>query len=197
MVSAGFKKRIVVIGIILLSLIMPAYAEDSVDNHPATSDIKWFPTTSEVIDNAPAAQEIKWFPTTTMSEEDSKTRIEAVKIDRLMYTNSSAYLETQWEVSNFTRNGSLIKFWITNYKASDIDLSNLIIKNHDTNESIRFTFSDKVTVDGDATESIWNLFGLLNPDTKISKNQTCEITFEGNHQNFDIINNNVITTRWG
>ena len=111
--------------------------------------------------------------------------------------NTQEYLIAQWDIANFTQTGGQSEFWITNYNAPDIPLTEINLRNHDTYEQIAYNYTKKTTLNGNETASIWNLFGLLNPESKLSKGEKCRITFEGNVTNLDVDYRNVRKTHWG
>lgn len=115
----------------------------------------------------------------------------------LVYTNSTEYFESQWKVSNFTVHETQSDFWITNYESPDISLPEIIIKNHDTKENMTFNYTKKTTILGNETTSIWNLFGILNPDSKISKGEMCQIQIDGAVKNIEILYKTSRKVHWG
>lgn len=203
--NAGFKIRIAVIGILLLVLVMPAYADEISDNIPVTMIMNMDNVPATAIsntDNSPGSSEIVWFPVEEEYNKSFKAESnpdpEKLVSEMIEATNSTEYLKLQWDISNFTiTDQNEYTFWITNRKSPDILLPDVKLINHDTNENIGFNFTKKTKTDGSETANIWNLFGLLNPDSKLSKDETCQVTYNADIINLSVTYGDVIKTRWG
>jgi hypothetical protein len=141
------------------------------------------PAYAEEIDNTPVSSDLVTItPTETPVDE------------RLEGWDNPEYLKTRWMIWNFTHNESLSQFWIYNQKAPDIYLSELILRNDDTNESIPYVYSQKTTMTGESTDTIWNLWGILNPDDKLSKNETLQVVYSGHVNNISAVYRGITIT---
>jgi hypothetical protein len=116
--------------------------------------------------------------------------------EHLEYMNSTEYLKSQWKVSNFTYSENITEFWVTNYKSPDISLSEIVVKDYDSGETVSYNYTKKTTVDGGDTASIWNLFGILNPGSKLVSNETCQIRADKVMRNITITYQDITSTHW-
>lgn len=116
--------------------------------------------------------------------------------ESLDFKKTTEFQETQWKIWNFTKTSQGTEFWITNFNAPDFALNDVVLKNHDTGQTIAFNYSTKTTLLGNDTATIWNLFGILDPSDKLSKGETCQIRFTDPVSSLDIIKGDTIKTRW-
>lgn len=185
--NAGSKRSIIILGILLLAIIMPACAEDISGNVPVTFSEKIIDTITvtpieKAVDTITKPSETVTTIITTEPVISSETPVD----EQLEGRRSVNYLKKRWLLTNFTRTENSSYFWIYNEKAPDIYLSELILQNYDTNETIPYLYSQKTTIDGGSTDSLWNLWGLLNPDDKLCQNETLQIIYEGHISNISV-----------
>jgi hypothetical protein len=47
---------------------------------------------------------------------------------------------------------------------------------------------------GESTDTIWNLWGILNPDDKLSKNETLQVVYSGHVNNISAVYRGITIT---